>query len=203
MTDRLSGKTAPKFNGGFGFNGTIHNFDFSLLFSYVYGNQVYNANKIASSQQYRTTNPNLLSFMSQNNRYTYLNNEDGTIVTDLATLAEMNEGANAKQYWSPFSFGNATVLPTSWAVEDGSFLRLQNVTLGYTIPKKLTKRFQCEQFRLFCTLNNVFILTNYTGYDPEVSTPVRGSSNTVMTPGVDYSSYPKSFSWTFGVNVTF
>jgi len=200
---KIIGKTAPKFTGGFGLNATVYDFDISALFSYVYGNKIYNANKIASSQQYRTSYPNMLSTMRQDNRYTYLNNETGTIVTDLATLAAMNEGANAKEYWSPFSYGNSTVLPSSWAVEDGSFLRFQNVTVGYTIPKKITKTFLCEQFRLYCTMNNIFVLTNYTGYDPEVSTPVRGGSTSGLTPGVDYSSYPKSFSWTFGVNVTF
>jgi len=115
----------------------------------------------------------------------------------------MNEGANAKQYWSPWSFGNAVVVPASWAIEDGSYLRLQNVTLGYTLPKKITQKIKMEQFRLYCTLNNVWILTNYSGYDPDVSTPIRGSSTSGLTPGVDYSSYPKSFSWTFGINVTF
>jgi TonB-linked SusC/RagA family outer membrane protein len=199
---QIIGRTAPKFTGGFGFNGTFHGFDASVLFNFVYGNQIYNANKIASAQQYRATNPNMLSFMSQDSRYTYLDN-NGNIVTDLATLAAMNEGANAKAYWSPFSFGNATVLPSSWAVEDGSYLRLQNVTVGYTIPTKLTKKFLCSQFRIYGTLNNVFVLTSYTGYDPEVNTAVRGSSTSGLTPGVDYSAYPKSFSWTLGVNVTF
>lgn len=199
----IIGKTAPKFTGGFGLNASIYDFDFSALFSYVYGNKIYNANKIATSQQYRTSYPNMLSTMRQDNRYTYLNNETGEIVTDLATLAAMNEGANVKEYWSPFSYGNATVLPSSWAVEDGSFLRFQNLTLGYTVPKKITKTFLCEQFRVYATLNNLFVLTNYSGYDPEVSTPVRGGSTSGLTPGVDYSSYPKSFSWTIGVNVTF
>jgi TonB-dependent starch-binding outer membrane protein SusC len=196
------GNTNPKFTGGFGLRSTFYGFDASMLFNFVYGNKIYNANKIASSQQYRVNNPNLLSFMSQDSRYTYLN-DNGEIVTDLATLAAMNEGANAKAYWSPFSFGNATVLCYDWAVEDGSYLRLQNITVGYTIPSKLTKKFLCDKLRLYCTLNNVWILTNYTGYDPEVSSPVRSSSTSGLTPGVDYSSYPKSFSWTFGVNVTF
>ncbi|HET7733357.1 MAG TPA: TonB-dependent receptor [Paludibacter sp.] len=199
----IIGKTAPKFTGGFGFNGTVHSFDFSVLFNYVYGNKIYNANKIATTQQYRSTYGNLLNTMRQDNRYTYLDNATGTIVTDLATLAVMNEGANAKEYWSPFSYGSAVVLPSSWAVEDGSFLRLQNVTVGYTIPKKLTKRFLCDQFRIYGTANNLFVLTNYTGYDPEVSTPVRSSSTSGLTPGVDYSSYPKSLSFILGVNVTF
>lgn len=199
----IIGKTAPVSVGGFGFNGRVYDFDFTMLFSYVYGNKVYNANKIASAQQYRTTNPNLLGFMKQANRYTYLNNETGEIVTDLETLAQMNEGANAKEYWSPFSFGNATVLPQSWAVEDGSFLRLQNVTIGYTVPKKFSRLISAEQFRLYGTFNNLWVLTNYSGYDPEVSTPVRGSSTSGLTPGVDYSAYPKSFSWTVGLNLTF
>lgn len=199
----IIGRTAPKALGGFSLNGNWKNFDYIAMFSYVYGNKVYNANKIASSQQYRTSYPNLLGFMRQNNRYSYLDNETGTIVTDLATLAAMNEGENAKEYWSPFSFGNATALPMSWAIEDASFLRLQNVTIGYTLPKSLSSKFLCDQFRLYGTLNNVFVLTNYSGYDPEVSTPVRSSSTSGLTPGVDFSSYPKSFSWTVGLNVTF
>jgi len=173
------------------------------LFSYIYGNQIYNANKIASSQQYRTSFPNMLNTMTQDNRYTYLDNATGLLVTDLATLAAMNEGENAKEYWSPLSFGNATVIPSSWAIEDGSFLRLQNVSVGYNIPAKLLKKFACNQFRFYCTLNNLWVLTNYTGYDPEVSTAVRGSSTSGLTPGVDYSSYPKSIGATFGLNVTF
>ncbi|HRG03668.1 MAG TPA: TonB-dependent receptor [Paludibacteraceae bacterium] len=197
------GRTAPKFLGGFGLNGTVYDFDFTMLFNFVYGNQVYNANKIASAQQYRTTNPNMLAFMRQNNRYTYLNNETGEIVYDLETLAQMNEGANAKEYWSPFSFGNAVAVPMSWAIEDGSFLRFQNLTVGYTVPKMLSNRIGMDQLRVYATVNNLWILTRYTGYDPEVSTAVRGSSTSGLTPGVDYSSYPKSLSWTFGLNLTF
>lgn len=196
------GKATPKVTGGFGLNGTFHGFDASLMFNFVLGNDIYNAEKIASTQQYRTSNPNLLNIMNSSNRYTYIDNA-GNLVTDLATLAAMNEGANAKKYWTPWSFGNATAVPHSWAVENGSFLRLQNVTVGYTIPAKYTKKFLCEQFRVYCTLNNVFVLTDYSGYDPEVSSSIRGSKASGLTPGVDYSAYPKSFSWTLGVNLTF
>lgn len=199
------GDTNPDFSGGFGINGGWKGFDFTLMFNFVYGNDIYNANKIASSQSYRTGTyqGNLLNIMSSNSRYTYLNTSTGELVTDLATLAAMNEGANAKQYWSPISFGGSTAVPHSWAIEDGSFLRLQNITVGYTLPKKLTQRFMCEQLRVYCTLNNVYTWTSYSGYDPEVSSYVRGSSSGALTPGVDYSAYPKSFSYTFGVNLTF
>lgn len=199
---QIIGKTDPKFAGGFGLNGTYRGFDASMMFSFVYGNKVYNANKLATSQTYRASYSNLLGFMNSDNVYTYLDNA-GNIVTDLDQLAAMNEGTNAKQYWSPHSIGNATAIPHSWAMEDGSFLRLQNVTVGYTLPVKLTKKFACQNLRVYCTLNNVFCWTNYTGYDPEVTTAVRGSSVSGLTPGVDFSAYPKSFSWLLGLNITF
>lgn len=172
------------------------------MFNFVTGNDIYNAEKIASTQQYRTSNPNLLNIMKSSNRYTYIDNA-GNLVTDLVSLAAMNEGANAKEYWTPWSFGNAVAIPHSWAIEDGSFLRLQNITVGYTLPKQLTKKFACEQFRVYCTLNNVYVWTNYSGYDPEVSSSIRGNKASGLTSGVDYSCYPKSFSWTLGVNLTF
>jgi TonB-linked SusC/RagA family outer membrane protein len=198
------GDANPDFTGGFGFNGTfLKCFDYMLNFSFVVGNDIYNANKINSSQQYRTNNPNLLAFMSSDNRYTYINVADGSLVTDLAELAAMNEGASAKEYWSPLSFANANAVVHSWAIEDGSFLRLQNVTLGYTIPAKLSQKFACQRLRAYCTLNNVWVWTNYSGYDPEVSSAGRNSTSKQLIPGLDYSGYPKSFSFTFGLNATF
>lgn len=200
---KVIGDATPKHTGGFGLNGTFKGFDFTVLFSWVYGNSVYNATKQIASQTYRVNYPNLLSTMNANNRYTYINSS-GAVVTDLATLKAMNEdGSNRKSMWSPYSFGNATVIAESWAVEDGSFLRLQNITLGYTIPKKLTQKLRISQFRVFGTLNNVWVLTNYSGYDPEVSSPIRNGSYNALTPGVDWSSFPKSFAYTFGLNVTF
>ncbi|MDR1527798.1 MAG: TonB-dependent receptor [Dysgonamonadaceae bacterium] len=198
------GNANPDFTGGFGFNGTVFkNFDYLLNFSFVVGNDIYNANKLASSQQYRTSYPNVLGIFSSDNRYSYLNLADGTVVTDLETLAQMNEGANAKEYWSPLSFGNSNAVIHSWAIEDGSFLRLQNVTLGYTLPQKFSQKFSCQRFRAYCTLNNLWVWTNYSGYDPEVSSAGRGSTSKQLIPGLDYSAYPKSFSWTVGLNVTF
>lgn len=199
----IIGNATPDFTGGFGINGMYKGFDISLLFNFVYGNDIYNANKIASTQSYRTSNSNYLKIMSADNSYTYLDRATGELVTDLQTLKEMNEGANAKEYWSPYSFGNATAVPHSWAIEDGSFLRFQNVTLGYTLPHNISRKFGSDNFRIYGTLNNIWVWTNYTGYDPEVSSPVRGSSSSGLTPGVDYSSYPKSFSWTLGLNLTF
>ena len=200
----IIGHALPKFTGGFSINATYHGFDMALLFNFVFGNQIYNADKIAMAQNYRAYDsyPNLIGFMNSSNRYTYIDSK-GNYVTDPTVLADMNEGANAKQYWSPWTFGNTRAVVQSWAIEDGSYLRLQNITLGYTLPKKLTGKFSCSMLRVYCSLSNVFVLTKYTGYDPEVSTAIRGTSASGLTPGCDYSSYPKSFGTTFGLNVTF
>lgn len=98
--------------------------------------------------------------------------------------------------------GDAVVMPTTWAIEDASFLRLQSVTLGYTLPTNLTKKVGIQNVRFYVTASNLFCWTNYSGYDPEVSSYSRNSSYSGLTPGIDYSSYPKSRAWTFGVNVT-
>ena len=200
------GDTNADFTGGFGFNGTVYDFDFSANFTFTYGNDIYNANKIAASQQYRSgTYPNMLNDMRQANSYSYMNPETGTLLTSLEDLAYYNEGGNgqpAKEYWSPYSFGSAVVLPTEWAMEDASFLRLQSLTIGYTLPKKLTTKAGIQRLRLYVTGANLFCITNYTGYDPEVNSYVRNSSYSGLTPGIDYSSYPKSRAFTFGLNVT-
>lgn len=199
----IIGDTNPSFSGGFGFSGTVYDFDFSANFTYTVGNDLYNANKIASSQRYRSgTYPNMLETMSPSNAYSYVNPETGTLMTSLEDLAKYNEGANAKSMWSPFSCGDAVVLPTDWAIEDASFLRLQSLTIGYTLPSVLTKKVGIERLRVYVTGSNLFCITNYSGYDPEVSSYARNSGYSALTPGIDYSSYPKSRAFTFGLNLT-
>jgi hypothetical protein len=109
-------------------------------------------------------------------------------------LAAMN--ANAK-IWMPIRSAGA-FYPHSWAIEDGSFLRINNITLGYSVPAKKMAGLKMSQLRFYFTANNLAVFTNYTGYDPEVS--VR---NNPLTAGLDYSAYPKSRSFIFGVNASF
>jgi len=198
------GDTNPLFQGGFGLNSSFYGFDMNANFTFTVGNDIYNANKIATTQQYRSgTYPNMLNIMNQSNSYSYMNPETGLLMTSLADLANYNEGVNAKQYWSPYSVGNTTVVPTSWAIEDGSFLRLQSLTIGYTLPKKIVNKLKIQNFRIYTTATNLFIITNYTGFDPEISSSVRNSAYSNLTPGIDYSSYPKSRGYTLGLNITF
>ena len=200
------GDTNPDFLGGFGLSGEIYDFDFNMNFTYKVGNDIYNANKIQTSSRYRNGSyPNMRATMSQDNAYSYINPETGALLTTLEDLAYYNEGGNgkaAKAMWSPFSTGDAVVVPTDWAMDDASFLRLQSATVGYTLPKKITKKFGFERLRFYVTGTNLFVITNYPGFDPEVSSYARNSSYSGLTPGIDFSSYPKSRAWTFGVNVT-
>jgi hypothetical protein len=86
----------------------------------------------------------------------------------------------------------------SWAVESGSFLRLNNITVGYSLPKDLIAKVKLTQLRFYVTANNLYTFTKYSGYDPEVNT--RRSSP--LTPGVDYGGYPRSRLLLFGVNLS-
>lgn len=88
---------------------------------------------------------------------------------------------------------------SDWAVEDGSFLRLSTLTLGYSLPKSLLSKVRIQNLRFYVTGYNLFCWTSYSGADPEVST--RRKTN--LTPGVDYSAYPKSRSFVFGLNLSF
>jgi hypothetical protein len=115
-------------------------------------------------------------------------------VTDPTELAKINANAkifspvNVQRYWL-----------TSWAVEDGSYLRINNVTFGYTLPVSLTKRAKITSFRVFATVNNLATITGYSGYDPDVTT----RRSNPLTPGVDFAAYPRSRTWVAGLNVNF
>jgi hypothetical protein len=89
--------------------------------------------------------------------------------------------------------------PSSFAVEDGSYLRINNITIGYTLPKKLLGKLGISSLRAYVTGNNIATLTSYSGFDPDVSTR-RGSA---LTPGVDYGGYPRGRTYIFGLNVSF
>ena len=135
--------------------------------------------------------------MSLANRFTVIDPVTGFNIyngehADPAKLQELNQG---KTMWHPLMNNSIT---TDWAVEDGSFLRLGTLTLGYSLPQQLLKHAGIKRLRVYATGTNLFCWTNYSGQDPEVNI---SSNNMVM--GYDRSAYPKSRSWVFGLNVTF
>lgn len=190
----IIGRALPKHTGGFVLNGYAYGFDLTAAFNYSYGNDVYNANKI----EYTTANRNsqyrnLSSQMASGNRWTNIDPATGALVTDPAQLEALN--ANTTM-WSPYM--NNYVF-SDWAVEDGSFLRLNTLTLGYSLPDDVVKKIGFTRFRIYTTGYNVALWTKYSGLDPEVSTRRR----TPLTPGVDFSPYPRSRQFVLGVNLNF
>ncbi|OQP64359.1 SusC/RagA family TonB-linked outer membrane protein [Niastella vici] len=193
------GNANPKHSGGFNLNMRFKGFDFLAFFNWTYGNKIYNANKIdyttlLLSRKYQ----NVLAEMDLNHRFTIIDPETGYNVATGANanperLMQLNENATI---WSPLM----TVTPLhSWAIEDGSFLRLNTVTVGYTIPRNLLRRAHIANVRVYVTAYNLHTWTNYSGFDPEVDT----RRSPPLTPGVDFSAYPKSRSFVGGINVTF
>ncbi|MCX2494267.1 TonB-dependent receptor [Pedobacter sp. PF22-3] len=193
LSDRsIIGNTNPLNTGGFSLNSRIYNFDIGAFFNWSYGNDVYNANKIEYTSTSKYASRNMISVMESGQRWTNLR-ADGTISNDPAELTAMNTNTTL---WSPYT---KTFVLSDWAVEDGSFLRLSTLTLGYTLPEKISRKLKMKKLRFYASAYNVWLWTNYTGFDPEVST----RRNTPLTPGVDYSAYPRSKSYLFGLNVNF
>lgn len=187
----IIGNTNPKFIGGLNNTFSFCNFDLGVFLNFCVGNKVLNANKLAYTNTYSSYR-NFLGVMRDRFR---LINDEGVFVTDLDELAELNKDA---KIWRVKS-GELPRFAHSWAVEDASFLRINNITLGYTVPQKIAKKCRLQSLRIYATAYNLYTWTNYSGFDPEVSS-LRSNP---LTPGVDYSAYPKSFSMIFGINITF
>ncbi len=185
------GTSQPKFTGGFNNQFAYKNFDLSVFMNFSVGNKVYNANKIEFTSQYNVKDNNLLATM--NDRWKNFN-ENGVKVTDPALLTAMNANTTL---WTPTT-GNYAL--TSYAIEDGSFLRISNVTLGYTLPQSLVKKTGfISKLRVYGTVNNLYTFTKYTGYDPEANT----RRSNPLTPGIDYAAYPRSRYVLAGINLIF
>ena len=95
------------------------------------------------------------------------------------------------------SFGGYNYTPSDWFIQDGSFIRLRSMTLGYTLPSSLIKKEFIQQLRVYFKGSNLFTLTRFTGYSPEIG------SYDVLSNGIDYGIYPITSTYSFGVNLTF
>lgn len=185
------GNAQPKLTGGLNQQFRYKGFDASIFLNFSIGNKVYNANKLEFTTQYLYRDNNMLDFMKD--RWKWYD-DNGALVTDPDALRKLN--ADTK-YWTPPA---GQYFLHSFAIEDGSFLRINNLTFGYTLPESLVKRTKAiSQFRVYATVNNLATITGYSGYDPEANT----RRSNPLTPGVDYAAYPRSRLFLAGVNVTF
>lgn len=163
----------PLHTGGFGNTFTFYGFDVNVFFSWSYGNNVINANRL----------------IFENGSKPGLNM--------LATYADHWSESNPDSDM-PRINANGMAVYSSRVIEDGSFLRLKNLSVGYTFPRSVLRRLHFDTMRVYLSAENLFTITGYSGPDPEVST-----RNSVLTPGFDWSAYPRSRSITAGVSFTF
>lgn len=187
------GNATPTFYGGLNNNFTYKGFDWSIFLTFSYGNDVLNATKLVSTKVGRENN-NALNIMNSSNRWMTINAQ-GEVVKDPQELAALNEGKTVASYLDNEE-GDKYI--HSWGVEDASFLKLANVTVGYTFPKHLISKIGLTKLRLYATGYNLLTWTPYSGFDPEVS-----NMRSPLTPGVDFGAYPRSRSFIFGLNVAF
>ena len=205
------GNTVAPVNGGFGLSGVWNNFDFTVFFNYSLGHKLVNGTKLATAFRVGSSlGYNLNSDFNLDNRYTWIDPSTGmnlgrptsTVINAyggtenlINRLNEMNANANI---YNPV--GVTTMQLFDYAVEDASFLRLNNVSIGYTFPKHLVRKIWLENVRIYITGYNLLTFTKYSGADPDVDT---SSKKNAMTPGIDYAAYPKSRTFVGGINVSF
>ena len=164
----------PLHTGGFGNTFTFYGFDLNIFFTWSYGNDILNANRLIFENGNLT---NLNQFATYVKRYDSVKNPDSDI---------------------PAINANGMFVYSSRVVEDGSYLRLKNVSLGYTLPRRVLRKMHFDTLRVYVSADNIWTWTNYSGPDPEVST-----RSSVLTPGFDWSAYPRAFGLTAGLSFTF
>lgn len=168
------GNGQPIQSGGFNNNFTYKNWDLNIFLQWSYGNDIINANRLEFENASSKKNKNM--FASYTNRWTPDN-----------PYSDM-----------PRAQAKGSEVYSSLYVEDGSYLKLKNISLGYTFPRKMIKSIGITSLRMYLAAENIATLTSYSGSDPEVST-----RHSILTPGFDWSAYPRSFNASFGVNISF
>lgn len=176
----MCGNTLPTWYGGWNNNFEYKGFDLSIFFQFSGGNKIYNGTKATVSDM----------------RY-WNNSKD--VLNNYWTPERKNATYPIPIYGDNISNGSAYSI-SDW-VEKGDYLRLKNVSLGYTFDtKKWAKSIGISKLRLYAQIQNLFVITGYSGMDPEVLT---NTTNTTLAPGTDKNTLPQARTYTFGVNLSF
>ena len=191
------GNGTPDCIGGFNNTFAYKGFDLSVFMKFSIGNDVYNATKHSMSPYAAFQN---VPTEFGDNYYRLVDPSTGQKATALDRIKELNPNEGSRTWSLSKTNSSYITYPSSYYVEDGSYLRIAQVTLGYTLPKVWLKKFWISNARLYFTANNLATITGYSGYDPEVSS---GNDQVVCTPGYDSSTYPRSRSYVVGLNLTF
>lgn len=196
----IIGDMTPVHTGGFNLTATYKDFDFGAYFNWSYGNDIYNVNKLGSLYGYKERGAfeNKLSIV-KNCYKIYDVNSSGQLVA--LTTPEELDAANTNATL-PLAY-NENGVTSTLGIEDGSFLRLNTLTLGYSLPKKVLNKIGLSKLRIYGSIYNVFTITGYSGLDPEVSTNTSQNSSIYPTVGLDWGSYPRARSFVIGLNLNF
>ncbi|MFZ4454588.1 MAG: SusC/RagA family TonB-linked outer membrane protein [Bacteroidales bacterium] len=175
------GNGNPLHVGGFGNNFSYRGFSLNVFFQWSYGNNIMNANRLYMEQFKYSFNSNQYATAALSNRWTP-DNPNASM-----PIVSVNNGAN-----------NVS-MPSTRIIEDGSYLRLKTVQLGYNLPGKLAKKLSLTSVGVFVSAQNLFTMTKYSGGNPDVSTVTTAAA---LSPGYDYSAYPLARIVTIGVKLT-
>lgn len=193
------GDMTPVHTGGFNLTASYKNFDLGLYFNWSYGNDVYNVNKLASLYGYKESGVYENKLAIVKNSYKIYDIVDGQLVR-LTTPDQLN-AANVNATL-PLAYNENGIVSTL-GIEDGSYLRLNTLTLGYTFPEKLINKVRLTNLRVYGSIYNVFTLTGYDGLDPEVNANPEQNKQAYPTLGMDWGTYPRARSFVLGLNLTF
>nr|WP_295921901.1 TonB-dependent receptor [uncultured Dyadobacter sp.] len=182
------GNASPRFIYGWNNSVSYKDFDLTFLIQGSYGNDIFNAVRI------KTENPSNGLSANLKNRWTAENQN-----TDVPVFLSSRE-RNLLDLGSNQTSGIGVDQRSSRWIENGSYLRMKNVTLTYTVPTAIVGRIGVSRLAVYATAINFFTITKYTGYDPEVSSFNAGGAGGL---GIDLSNYPTAKSFMFGINLTF
>lgn len=192
MDRTFVGNPEPSFTFGFGNTLSFKGFDLAVYLTGVYGNDVLNY------QRRWTENPSVNhNILRSALEYARLELIDPNGPNDFRNLRVSNTGTNMHRLSA--SQSNANNRMSDRFIEDGSFLRIQNVSLSYNLPNRLINRFGLENMRVYANLQNLYTFTKYSGYDPEVG----AINQDALMSGIDNARYPSPRIYTMGINVTF
>jgi len=183
------GSPLPKFQFGFNNSFTYKDIDLNIFFSASLGNKV--LNQLTISQTYPRNNTNYFKSVLDYARVEYLDPNASHADVNNAYVSNPNTKITGLRNDNT----NENLRPSDLFIEDGSFIRCKNITLGYRVPERILSKAHIHALRIYATVSNAFIITKYSGMDPEI-----GSWNPLQA-GWDGGYYPQSRTFTFGVNL--
>jgi len=175
------GSAIPKLTGGLNLAGNYKNFDLSMFFQGVYGNKIYSQ-----------VNQDIEGFY-----------RGFTVTQRYFDERWTGEGTSDTQPRASWTSKSNNAMPSSRFLEDGSYVRLKNVQLGYNIPEKTLKAIKLSQVRVYASGTNLFTLTNYSGLDPEMTVSDNSKNEGDRAAGIDWGTYPSAMTFMLGLDITF